>query len=486
MSHSRPVGFLERLAYSMGGVANNYMNNLLPLLALPIFSVGLGVDAWKVGLALAVPRIWDAVTDPLIGHLSDSAKTRWGRRRPFLFVGSIAVMFTYGLLWLATPEWSTDAIFWWFLGLSMLYYTATTVFSIPYIAIAYEIATDSKERAKLMTFRSVVSSIFGLGFPWVYAMCFWEWGALLGPGGLFTRLSALVVSPDGHQLAPPGYQIVGVLLAALMALAGLCTLYCKENPRAVPTQRKEFGRSFLLAFRNKAFVFLCGGLIFSMLGIFLVMPLATYVNIYHLFEGNQKAAASMLAKVGTVQTACGVPMVMICGYLVARLGAARMMKIFLGLTALSFGIKYWTYTPDFPWLQVIPLLIWQFSWSGTMLAFNVMLGDVTDYDDYMTGERREGMYGAINQFLTKLVIALSTALSGVLLSASGIVAGAAEQTERAIWLMRVEFSFVPFVIVLLACISFFFYPLTDAESIRIREELARRKGLMPRAHERDG
>jgi hypothetical protein len=65
-----PPKLLERLAYSMGGVANNYMSNVLPMLALPIFSIGLGVEAWKVGLALAVPRVWDAITDPIIGHLT--------------------------------------------------------------------------------------------------------------------------------------------------------------------------------------------------------------------------------------------------------------------------------------------------------------------------------------------------------------------------------------------------------------------------------
>ena len=470
-----PPKLIEKLAYSMGGVANNYMANVLPVLALPVFSVGLGVEAWKVGLALAIPRMWDAITDPIIGHLSDSCQSRWGRRRPFILAGAIAVFATYSLLWLPSPSWGADAIFWWFMATSFLYYTATTVFAIPYIAIGYEIAADSVERAKLMTFRSVIGSIFGLAMPWIYAMCFWNWEALTGDGSWGQRFTSLVAAHQGAKLEPPGYQIVGVALAAFMALCGVCAFFCKENPTAVATQRNRFFHSFGLALRNRPFVFLTGALIFTMFGIFLVMPMATYVNIYHIFDGDQSKAATLLAKVGTVQALAGIALVPVAGFLIARFGAARLMTVFLSITALSFAIKYWTYTPENPWLQVIPLMMWAFSWAGTMLAFNVMLGDVCDLDDLNTGERREGIYGAINQFLTKLMIALSTALSGVLLSWSGILPGAATQSPEAVWWLRIEFSILPFLIALLGAAAFFFYPLSDKKANEVRARLRERE-----------
>lgn len=464
----------------MGGVANNYMANVLPGLALPIFSVGLGVEAWKVGLALALPRIWDALTDPLIGHLSDSCKSRWGRRRPFILAGALASLATYALLWVPTPEWSADVIFWWFMCTSFLYYTATTVFAIPYIAIGYEIAADSVERAKLMTFRSVTSQVFSFGLPWIYAMCFWNWGALGGGGSMAERLGALVAArAPGAVLEPPGYQIVGLLVAVFIGIAGVCAFFCKENPAAVATQRDQFFQSLGLALKNKPFVFLNGTLIFTMFGIFLVMPMATYVNIYYLFEGDQSKSASLLAQVGTIQAVAGIALVPVAGMLISRFGAARLMRLFLFVTAVSFAIKYWTYTPANPWLQAIPLVMWAFSWAGVMLAFNVMLGDVCDLDDFQTGERREGIYGAINQFLTKLMIVLSTALSGVLLSFSGIVAGAASQTPEAVWWLRIEFSILPFLVVLLGSIAFYFYPLSDARAHEVRLELKKRKSQTP-------
>ena len=478
-SMTNPPGLRDKLAYSMGGVANNYMGNILPSLALPIFSVGLGVEAWKVGLALAIPRIWDAITDPIIGHLSDSSTSRWGRRRPFILAGALASCATYALLWVPSPSWDENAIFWWFLVTSFLYYTATTIFAIPYIALGYEIATDSLQRAKLMTFRSVVGSIFALGMPWIYAMCFWNWQALAGEGSWASRLASLVVRRDGSVLEAPGYQIVGIAVAVFIGLTGLCAFLCKENPMAVATQRNRFFHSFGLALRNRPFLFLTGTLIFTMFGIFLVMPMATYVNIYHIFGGDQPKAATVLAQVGTAQALAGIALVPIAGYLIARFGAAQLMKFFLIVTALSFAIKYWTYTPENPWLQVIPLIMWAFSWAGVMLAFNVMLGDVCDLDDLQTGERREGIYGAINQFFTKLMIALSTALSGVLLSWSGIVAGAAQQTPEAVWWLRIEFSILPFLIALLGAAAFYFYPLNDQKADEVRANLRIKKGQNP-------
>lgn len=136
----------------MGGVANNYMANVLPALALPIFSVGLGVEAWKVGLALALPRIWDALTDPIIGHLSDSCKSRWGRRRPFILAGALASLATYALLWVPTPEWSADVIFWWFMCTSFLYYMGETKMG------AYTFSSWTLHMASIIIF----STIWGL------------------------------------------------------------------------------------------------------------------------------------------------------------------------------------------------------------------------------------------------------------------------------------------------------------------------------------
>jgi GPH family glycoside/pentoside/hexuronide:cation symporter len=460
----------------MGGVANFYMGNVLAAIALPVFSIGLGVDAWKIGLALGVPRIWDAITDPIMGHLSDSWRGRWGRRRPFVLAGALGVLATYSLLWLPTAAWDKDTIFWWFLVVSMLYYTAFTVFSIPFTALGYEIAPTSALRAKLMTVRSLFSGISSLLLPWAYAMCFWNWPALLKDGAPWgERIGELVVKAEGGVLPAGGYQIVGVGLALFMTVCALCVLLCRETPGVAAPSLKDFGRSARAVFENRAFRPLCGALFMILVGIFLVMPMATYVNIYHVFGGDQAAAALMLAKVGSVQTAINIASVPVVGWLVARKGAARMLGWFFAFNIAGFAIKYWTYTPEQPWLQIIPLAIWAFAWTGAMLAFNVLLGDICDYDEYHSGLRREGIYGAVSQMINKLGVGVATIISGGLLSLSGIVAGSSEQAPEAVWLIRVEFAFIPALALVVGLLVYRRYPLTDGRANEMRAEIAARK-----------
>lgn len=464
----------EKLAYCLGGVANNYMGNALNLLAIPIFSIGLGVEAWKIGLAMGIPRIWDAITDPIMGHISDSWRGRWGRRKPFLLWGSLAAGISFALLWLPGLDWSKDAIFWWFLGLSLVYYTAFTVFSIPFLALGPEIAATAESRTSLQSLRAFISAIFSLAMPWFYAACFWKWEALSGSGPLMQRLTEVVLY-KGAEGELGGYRIVGFGLAAVMTVLGLATLACRENPLGAAPQLGGFRTSLKAVLANRPFVLLSATLLTTFLGIFLVMPMATYVNIYHIYGGDKAAASAMLAQVGTVQSLLGIATVPLLWWLIRKFGAVRMFQTFMLVTALSFGIKYWTYTPAYPWLQLLPLTLWQLAWSGTMLTFNVILGDICDYDEYLTGLRREGIYGAVNQMLFKIAIGVSTALSGLLLDFSGIMPQASTQTTAAVWLLRIEFSFVPFAIMLVSLAVFQFYPLGDRRANEIRAELKERR-----------
>src|SRR5688572_21210248 len=108
----------------------------------------LGVDPVKLGLALAVPRIWEAFIDPLMGTVSDNFRSRWGRRRPFIVAGAAAMALIYGLVWMVSPAWSESTKLAYFTGVSVLFFTAYTVFSVPYASLTYEITPDYHERTR--------------------------------------------------------------------------------------------------------------------------------------------------------------------------------------------------------------------------------------------------------------------------------------------------------------------------------------------------
>ena len=267
-----------------------------------------------------------------------------------------------------------------------------------------------------------------------------------------------------------------------MGVCGAAALLCRENPEVKRPEKHDFIKSLRMAFSNRPFVLLTGALVFAMIGIWTVQGIATYINIYHVFGGDKSKAGNWTGIVGSIQTGISLVMVPILGLLISRFGAARLMKLFLMISALSFASSYWTYTPLNPWLQLIPLLIWAFGWTGTMLSMSVMIGDICDYDEFTSGVRREGIYGAINQFITKFGNGLAMLISGLLLSFSGIDKTASIQPPDAVWVLRVEFAVVPLITIILAATIFFFYPLTDRRADEIRESIkARKSSEIPQA-----
>ncbi|MDZ4862711.1 MAG: MFS transporter, partial [Gemmatimonadota bacterium] len=114
-----------------------FVNNLLAAAIggmIVILNLGLGMNPALVGLLGAIPRVTDALIDPLMGYISDNTRSRWGRRRPYIFAGAILCGITYVILWHLPPGRSESFYAWYFLGFSMLFYVAYTIFAAPWVA----------------------------------------------------------------------------------------------------------------------------------------------------------------------------------------------------------------------------------------------------------------------------------------------------------------------------------------------------------------
>jgi GPH family glycoside/pentoside/hexuronide:cation symporter len=113
----------QKIAYGMGALANNFLGGAIGYMSI-VLNVGLGMNPALVGALQAIPRLTDALTDPIMGYVSDNTKTRYGRRRPYIFVGSIAVGLIFALMWQLPEGYSEMFYFWLFLGWSILFYLA--------------------------------------------------------------------------------------------------------------------------------------------------------------------------------------------------------------------------------------------------------------------------------------------------------------------------------------------------------------------------
>lgn len=431
------------------------MYNGMNSLVLPIFNIGLGVDAVKLGFAIGLPRFLDAITDPVIGHISDNTRTRWGRRRPYIFCAALVVGLLIGILFSPNPQWSKDALFWWFLIWGSLFYVAYAIFVIPYSALGLEITSDYNERTRLLAWRPYLGFASGLVIPWLYKLCF-VFGA--------------------NEVS--GVRTVAWLMAGCVMILGIIpAVFIKEAPAA----SKNTGMPFLLAmkvtFRNRAFLILTASTLCILLGLFLAAPLGLYLTIYYVFEGNKSAAATVGGVSGMMGMASGYLGLPFAAWLSARIGKRHTTLVLLAIAIASSITTWWLFTPAHIWLQLVPSFFSGFALNGAFLIGVSMLGDVCDMDEFETGFRREGIYSASLEFGKKCAIALSTVLSGYILAITHFDQALAIQAPESVFRLRLGFILSVVISLLLSAIIIYFYPITHSRALEVRLELERRKAL---------
>ncbi len=175
------IRFSQLTAYGAGGIIPIALFNIAGILVGLMGNISLGLSAFWLGVILIIPRLWDAVSDPIIGHLSDNARTRWGRRRPFLLVGGILVAIFFVVIWwipkgdaireIFPSETGFQAFQLVYILISLLlFYTACTIFEIPHGALGMEMTDDPHERTRLFSAKSFVGNIFAMSTPWLFAL----------------------------------------------------------------------------------------------------------------------------------------------------------------------------------------------------------------------------------------------------------------------------------------------------------------------------
>ena len=164
-THKVPFG--QKVAFGLGMLANQ----MFPA-AMGIFMVvlvqNLGFPGWMWGIVFFLPRVLDAFTDPVMGYISDNTRSKWGRRRQYVFIGAIIMGVSFVILWQLYRENTLDYNFIYFLSWSFVFYLGLTVFSVPYVAMGYEMSDDFHERTHIMAVAQWIGQ-----WAWVIAPWFW-------------------------------------------------------------------------------------------------------------------------------------------------------------------------------------------------------------------------------------------------------------------------------------------------------------------------
>ncbi len=469
------IPFHQKVVYGLGA----FINNLLAAASggmMIVLNLGLGMNPALVGLLGALPRLTDAFTDPIMGYVSDHTRTRWGRRRPYIFIGAIAAGIVFALLWQLPEGRSESWYFWYFLVGSLLFYLAYTVFATPWVALGYELTPDYHERTRLMGVQNFIGQLAYVVAPWFLLIMQSERlfdGMVDGAAGLSIMIAVVVIA-------------VGILPAIFLrerfkalAAAEAQAQAHEANGSALFRNLADFFRGFLVTLKFKPFVKLCVATFLVFNGFMLVSSFQFYVIIYYVFGGDTVLGAEYAGYAGTAGAISTFCVIMFVTWLGTRLGKKRTFYVAIGVSMIGYALKWVCYDPEVPWLLVVPAPLLAFGLGGLFTLMPSMIADVVDLDELKTRERREGMYGSIFWWVVKLGMAAALAAGGFLLNATGFdVALEGNQADRTIVLMRLFDAFVPFLASGVAIWIVATYSITEERAHEVRLELEARRGTV--------
>ncbi len=587
-----------KLSWGVGGFGENIANAAILSLVYPIFNVALGFSTLAIGLAMSVSRILDAVVDPIVGNLTDNTHSRWGRRRPWMFVGSILMALFFMLVWFlpsmvpqlpkmvtvhvqaAEPESKAaheappklhDSLSWYvvsapdvtltpqatsgsfkvelrhapetatafsilpitetthsahitvspeqlhftpenwqtpqtvtitaapgelanattalrilpsddvlnspllqqfgitshsslqmfaaFSFICLLFYFSFTVFVIPYSGLGIELTDDYNERTNLQIYRLVASFCASLMVGYLYL---WSQkaGAWLG----------------GDEVL--GARVVGIGIGLLVLISTMLpALFCRE--RFAQTERKKEHLPLLKAIKltaiNKSFRMLMGSVFAVFMGLFFSLPFMTYIGIYYCCQGDKMLAAQIGGVMTVVQTVGQFLAMPLISWANTKVDKKVILFTGLGISIVGYASSWWLFTPEHPWLQIIPVVVAAWGLCACWAVNGSFAADICDEDELNTGHRREGLYSAVFAFVYKFAIGIVALGSGALLAWVGVVGQETTLPMDTLFQVRLAYLSIPVLFLSLAVISMWYYPLTRERVAEIQGQLRTRR-----------
>jgi glycoside/pentoside/hexuronide:cation symporter, GPH family len=440
----------EKLAWGIGGLPEAFFVLAVQQLIYPIYNIMLGLNPTLIGIVLAVRTMWDAFTDPWVGHLSDKRRGRVGRK-PFMIVGIVVAAVTYVAIWWIPPGLSGGGLFTYLLVTVLVYTTASTFYFVPYLALGYGLSVQLGDRTALQAYRMTFMKIGTFTIPWMFYLTQLSWWS----------------SPA------MGVRVLSVIAAGIFLIAGLASaLLVRERPYVAPTtppvpfwqgMRQMAGNATL---RHYLLMVLLLGQ-----SVQLVNSLGLYVIIFHMYDGDREAAASLYAMGSTVYFGLSIASIPLITYVANRIGKVRALQICCLIVGVVSALKWVFFSDSNPYLIFIIYVLLAPGLSGFNLIRAAMIADLVDDDEHRNGVRREGVLAAVDQWSYKATAALALLGTGLILQFSGFDASLPQQDAEVISNLRLSFSIIPAAGALASFWLALTYPLTEARAADLRAAL---------------
>jgi Na+/melibiose symporter-like transporter len=455
MSGGPRVSFGTRLAYGSGAVAYGVKNNGFDYFLLIFYSQVLGVDAALVGMALLIALLFDAVSDPVVGYLSDNTHSRFGRRHPWMYVSALPVAVLYFMLWSPPASLTGNALLPYLLVVAIMIRLCITMYEVPSSALAAELTDDYDERTSLLSYRY----FFG-----------WLGGTIMAALTLAVFLVPTETIPNGF-LNKPGYATYGTVAALVIMLSILVTAVgthrhipkLKRPPPKAPLKPRRIFREIKETLANQSFLSLFLASLLGAMATGLSAGLSFYINGYFWNFSNDQIAGLSVSIILSAFMA-----LVIAPFISRKLGKKR-GAIIVGIIAFTtapapVALRLLGVMPENgdPLLYPIILVTTVVDLAliiSTQILMQSMVADLVEDGEIRTTRRSEGVFFAAVTFTRKSVQGFGVLAASLVLAITQFPKGVAPAQVPPETIFRLGAWYAPTVFVIwmlmIACLKLY-------------------------------
>ena len=437
------------LTYCLPTVGCGFMFLLVGLYLMKFATDVLLIAPAAMGTIFGLSRIWDAISDPIAGYLSDRTSHRSGRRRPWIFVSMLPIGLAYWMLWSPPEALSAAGLTTWMAIGVFGFYSAMTIFIVPHMSLGAELTADYHDRSRIFGIRHIG----------------WTLGSILALAGMTLLIRAEGISTEASR-DTAGQLGLGVALFTAV-LIGLASIRLRERPEFQGRGAKKPFAAFADVWKNPHARLLLAVTGIENLGGATIGILTLYVSEYIVGSAN---LAPLFILCYMVPSVAFVPLWIPIS---RRIGKKRLWLGALVLTACSFGGMFFLDEGDVFQISILALTAGVAAGAGGTIAPSIQ-ADVIDYDEYQTGERKEGAYFSAWNFVFKSAYGVTLMLTGYVLQLSGFEPNV-EQTEEVKFALRCLYGAFPFVCYMVGALLVSRFRLDEDAYAHIRAELRARE-----------
>lgn len=462
----------EKICYGIGGLMDGGGVALMACILVKYMET-MGIPLKIASTIFMIAKLWDAVTDPVMGFISDNTRSKWGRRKPYMFWGGVSIIISIFLLFMPVTQWgmSTNGFIAYMLIMYLIWNTCSTLSQVPYCSMASDISPSFRERNNANTVKLIFTAASS-GLAYVLPLLLID--ALIREDGV--KLISNITIP---HISPTTFWLLTAIIFGMLFGGGLiiCSIFVKERIKPATAvekfNAKQFVKSYAKPYKNRSYRWH----IVMYVSAFTCMDIISMLASFYANDVWSKKIPS---------TYIIVPMMVaaVIMFPLARKMMDKKSKQFAFRMGLPFyilgGILFMVLDPAWTPPVLIPIvsLIMGLGFGGAQMMPWIIFPDTVDVGEMATGDRSTGTYSGMMTLARKVGGALGVGMAGWIIGWCGFDKDGGNYSSGALLSIRIVMGVTVVILIGIAFIASFKYKVDSKRLVRIRYFIdARKKGV---------